>query len=215
MVYVPRDSFTGIYQNFLFLRTKRMKGTMKSSIFLYIVQNKRVEVIARTMEKLGSLESSLPPEQPPTKQAIAALNGELSQEFKFAANSVTKLYRLANEKTSLVRHQGYVQCVEDLLSFIDRGEDVSVEDIREWCIMHLDEKMETKKEQKPKLSFNLSEDYVGKSVSEELSVPTFRLSKPPLSVEHPSRPVRKRYTKRVEPSKEPQHDEHNDKKPKL
>ncbi|KAL3232120.1 hypothetical protein RNJ44_04036 [Nakaseomyces bracarensis] len=202
------------------------------------------------MEKLGSLESSLPPEQPPTKQAIASLNGELMQEFKFAANSVTKLYRLANEKTSLVRHQGYVRCVEDLLSLIDDSNGkISVEDIRQWCEMHRNEKMlggeDTKTEIRsnactndsagdrrtasdnktdnstPKLNFNLKENYLGKSATDSktdgLVVPTFRLSKPPLSVEHTNR-TRRRYVKRYdvnETTLNPTQDEHNIKKPRI
>lgn len=108
------------------------------------------------MERLNSLERSLPPEQPPTEKAIATLNSELSQEFKLAANSVTKLYRLANERASLVRHQGYLDCVEDVLSLIDGStgskdsngsngsKEPTVEDIREWCLKRRQEMLSSK-----------------------------------------------------------------------
>ncbi|EGA58026.1 YJR056C-like protein [Saccharomyces cerevisiae FostersB] len=83
------------------------------------------------MEQMHSLESSLPPEQPPTKQAIESLNLELSQEFKLAANAVTRLYRVANEKNSLTKHQGYLTCLDDILCALDSN--VTADELRAWC----------------------------------------------------------------------------------
>ena len=174
------------------------------------------------MERLNSLERSLPPEQPPTEKAIATLNSELSQEFKLAANSVTKLYRLANERASLVRHQGYLDCVEDVLSLIDGStgskdsngsngsKDPTVEDIREWCLKRRQEMLSSKDGRvdshrsdgrggqgrvAPKVDFHLQKSFLGKTEVPQggkIEVPTFKLGKPPLSVEHHARPGRRR-----------------------
>lgn len=84
------------------------------------------------MERLHSLESSLPPEQPPTKQAIDNLNLELSQEFKLAANAVTRLYRVANEKNSLTKHQGYLTCLDDMLYALDSN--MTTDELKAWWL---------------------------------------------------------------------------------
>lgn len=142
------------------------------------------------MEKLNSLGSSLPPERSPTDQVIESLNGELSQEFKIAANAVTKLYRVANERNSLLKHGGYLQCVEDLLDMLEREPGLSVEDIHLWC---LKQKGEILSHQNPgnevkstgsKYNFDFSGGGDTKN-SDSSKVPTFRLSTPPLSVEYP------------------------------
>lgn len=137
------------------------------------------------MEKLSSLESSLPPEQPPTKQAVDSLKNELSQEFKLAANAVTKLYRVANEKNSLVKHLGYIECLDDLLTGIENSDFQSVDDIRLWCSRQKTDRIGTKdmpylKEVEKKtnnFNFNFAE-------KKTVNSPTFHLSMPPVSVEH-------------------------------
>ncbi|KAG0654021.1 hypothetical protein C6P45_003550 [Maudiozyma exigua] len=137
------------------------------------------------MEKLSSLESSLPPEQPPTKQAVDSLKNELSQEFKLAANAVTKLYRVANEKNSLVKHLGYIECIDDLLTGIDNSDFQSVDDIRLWCSRQKLDRIGTKdtsnKKELDKKSNNFNFNFAEKKT---INSPKFRLSMPPLSVEH-------------------------------
>lgn len=141
------------------------------------------------MERLNSLGSSLPPEQPPTTQAIESLNGELSQEFKLAANAVTKLYRVANERNSLLRHHGYLNCVEDILNMLIQDSTTSVDDIRIWCLKqkndilsHKNNNTEGNKNGASKFDFNFESPNTNSNT--ETTVPKFRLSGPPLSVEH-------------------------------
>ncbi|EDO18354.1 hypothetical protein Kpol_1013p25 [Vanderwaltozyma polyspora DSM 70294] len=87
------------------------------------------------MDKLKSLGTSLPPEQPPTDENIETLNTEISNEFKNAANSVAKLYRLSNEKNSLLRHKGYLNCLEDILNEIEISNgNISITDLKNWCL---------------------------------------------------------------------------------
>lgn len=146
------------------------------------------------MERLNSLGSSLPPEQPPTTQAIESLNGELSQEFKLAANAVTKLYRVANERNSLLRHHGYLNCVEDILNMLIQDSTTSVDDIRIWCLKQKNDILSHKnnnssnnntegnKNGASKFDFNFESPNSNNNT--ETTVPKFRLSSPPLSVEH-------------------------------
>ncbi|AJV44997.1 CPA_1a_G0030550.mRNA.1.CDS.1 [Saccharomyces cerevisiae] len=171
------------------------------------------------MEQMHSLESSLPPEQPPTKQAIESLNLELSQEFKLAANAVTRLYRVANEKNSLTKHQGYLTCLDDILCALDSN--VTADELRAWCYKRRndilsnsqDKSLNPVKERERKLNkfsenqhreneahkepfekdsavkynFSFNESNVDLSNINENIAPKFRLSMPPLSVEHPPR----------------------------
>lgn len=139
------------------------------------------------MERLKSLASSLPPEQAPTEENVEGLMQELSQEFKTAANAVAQLYRVANEKNSLLRHQGYLECLEDLLSQLERGQLSSVDDVKRWCVRERSERLGT--------CGKASESHKqGKRESRVLpnseafrhstySSPVFRRSMPPLSVE--------------------------------
>lgn len=137
------------------------------------------------MDKLSSLESSLPPEQPPTKQAVDSLKNELSQEFKLAANAVTKLYRVANEKNSLVKHLGYIECLDDLLTGIENSDFQSVDDIRLWCSRQKVDRVGTKDilnlKEVEKKTTNFNFNFAEKKI---VNSPKFRLSMPPLSVEH-------------------------------
>lgn len=142
------------------------------------------------MEKLNSLHSSLPPERCPTDQAIESLNGELSQEFKIAANAVTKLYRVANERNSLLKHRGYLECVENLLGMLQEP-GLSVEDIHLWCIKQRNEILQqgggASGEQGKSTGVRYNFDFTsgnGSEVDATSKVPTFRLSTPPLSVEY-------------------------------
>ncbi|CAI4034458.1 hypothetical protein SMKI_10G2510 [Saccharomyces mikatae IFO 1815] len=171
------------------------------------------------MEQMHSLESSLPPEQPPTKQAIESLNLELSQEFKLAANAVTRLYRVANEKNSLTKHQGYLTCLDDVLCALDSN--VTTDELRAWCYKRRsdilsnsqDKFSNTVKEKERKVNkfsdnqqrepethkelckkdFGVKYNFSFNESNRDLSningnvAPKFRLSMPPLSVEHPAR----------------------------
>ncbi|CUS21378.1 LAQU0S03e01200g1_1 [Lachancea quebecensis] len=83
------------------------------------------------MERLNSLEKSLPPERPATDQAIDKLNQQVTQEFKIAANAVTSLYRLSSERSSLSRHAGYAECLDDVLQQLEGGR--TAEELRQWC----------------------------------------------------------------------------------
>ena len=141
------------------------------------------------MEKLDSLEASLPPEQPPTAQAIASLNSDLNQEFKIAANAVTKLYRTANEKNSLLKHQGYIECADNILSMLENGEFSSLNEIRLWCIKQRTDrlgnenskKIPTQKKQ-PIYDFEFEK-------KKNYNSPNFHLSMAPLSVEYTKPPL--------------------------
>lgn len=149
------------------------------------------------MEKLNSLGSSLPPERPPTDQAIDSLNSELSQEFKIAANAVTKLYRVANERNSLLKHRGYLHCVDDLLTLMREEPSLSVEDIHLWCLRQRGELLshqstganaeQSKKPGAARYDFHFDGSTAKSSGND---VPHFRLSTPPLSVEHTGSPYK-------------------------
>lgn len=83
------------------------------------------------MDRLNNLEKSLPPERPANDQIIASLNQQVTQEFKIAANAVTNLYRLSSERSSLNRHAGYAECLDDVIRLIDRG--FTAQELRTWC----------------------------------------------------------------------------------
>ncbi|CCD23145.1 uncharacterized protein NDAI_0B01110 [Naumovozyma dairenensis CBS 421] len=154
------------------------------------------------MDHLKSLESSLPPEQPPTENAIQSLSSDSSQEFKIAANAVTKLYRVANEKNSLLKHQGYISCLDDISELIEKRQVSSLDEIRHWCMKQKIEKY-TQKMDKPNtnISTNINADQnqnnkynfqfssngktgnIDNSIQQIVS-PKFKPSMAPMSVEH-------------------------------
>ena len=136
------------------------------------------------MDKLKNLVSSLPPEQPPTDQAVDSLNNEISNEFKTAANSVAKLYRLSNEKNSLLKHKGYLDCLDDILSLLSReGESpMGLHDVQLWCMKRRNELLSSSNSHvddtsQERLGFSFSND------DKSLKPPIFVLSMPPPSVE--------------------------------
>ncbi|GMM33924.1 hypothetical protein DASC09_012490 [Saccharomycopsis crataegensis] len=67
---------------------------------------------------LSNLSSNLPPQIPATESQISDLDNKLTQEFKSAANSVAALYRLSSAKNAMLRHKGYLDCLDDLLNMI-------------------------------------------------------------------------------------------------
>ncbi|CCF58096.1 hypothetical protein KAFR_0D04480 [Kazachstania africana CBS 2517] len=135
------------------------------------------------MERLNSLEKVLPPEQPPTKQAIESLNSELSQDFKIAANAVAKLYRVANEKNSLCKYQGYLNCLDDILGLLNDGSVTSVDDIKLWCLKQRNDILPSNNNDQ-KAHGNHDFNFCNTNeANNNSSVPKFKLSMPPLSVE--------------------------------
>lgn len=160
------------------------------------------------MERLNTLGSSLPPEQPPTNQVIESLSSELSQEFKLAANAVTKLYRVANERNSLLKHQGYLQCLEDILSIMQQNPSASVDAIHLWCLKQRNEILSygngmasdntSTNTNTNKFDFNFDNPNVSNVNNTDVHTPKFRLSNPPPSVEHSinHKPKKTRWVKR-------------------
>ncbi|ODV97184.1 hypothetical protein PACTADRAFT_48932 [Pachysolen tannophilus NRRL Y-2460] len=73
---------------------------------------------------LSNLSSNLPTTHPITEDSITELNKELTSNFKDAAKSVAALYRLANTKNLLTRQRGYLDCIDDILEVLSKGEDV-------------------------------------------------------------------------------------------
>lgn len=128
------------------------------------------------MEHLKSLESSLPPEQAPTDCAIEDLSGELSQEFKSAANAVTRLYRVARERDSLTKHQGYIECLDDVLMFLKKNPNAQGDAVQQWCLKLKKLRLLDDSDEAHTSSFNFGGPEMRPTKS-------FRASIPPLSVE--------------------------------
>lgn len=69
------------------------------------------------MDNLSSLSSDLPA-QASAAQELAQLDSSIISEFKTAACAVTKLYKLSGAKQAVVRQQGYLAAIQDLLDFM-------------------------------------------------------------------------------------------------
>lgn len=82
------------------------------------------------MDSISSLSSNLPPETPINENTLQKINSDLTSEFKSAAKSVASLYKLSLQRNSQVKHQGYLDCINDLLSLIGTGVD-----IENWALM--------------------------------------------------------------------------------
>ncbi|CAK7211322.1 hypothetical protein SCUCBS95973_001073 [Sporothrix curviconia] len=80
---------------------------------------------------------------------------ELLDVFKAAALSVTKLYKTSAAVQSKARIEGYQDCLEDLLTVLEKG-DADVRTIRRWVVERLDGR-------EPILSTIESEDEVEKT----------------------------------------------------
>jgi hypothetical protein len=91
------------------------------------------------MDSMRSLNKSLPRTTPaPATESPE----ELLQAFKAAALSVTKLYKTAAADQGKLRSEGYQDCLDDLLSFLDT-QNIGLSDgegwrIREWATSRLD-----------------------------------------------------------------------------
>lgn len=67
---------------------------------------------------LSNLSSHLPPSTAVSQEQLDDLDRKSALEFKNAANSVATLYRLSKEKQAMIRHKGYLDCIDDLLNLI-------------------------------------------------------------------------------------------------
>ncbi len=121
------------------------------------------------MDSMRSLNSSLPragaSNQPASKPSTNTPSEHLLQAFKDAALSVTKLYKTAAADQVSTRAEGFQDCLEDLLTFMDR-EDIGLNDgegwkIRQWATQRLDGQRER----------NLSDDEEMNSDKERASSP--------------------------------------------
>lgn len=78
------------------------------------------------MDTIGSMSSDLP-KKPTIREELAELDANTVAEFKAAATAVTKLYTLTGTKSKLLRTQGYLECLEDLIQFITFSSDAAEE----------------------------------------------------------------------------------------
>lgn len=163
---------------------------------------------------LSNLSSNLPPTRAIEQVSISELNQELTSEFKNAAKSVaslynlsnlgngkeqkmefanaaksvTTLYRLSSNSNDLVLNKGYLECLDDLLENISKGED-----IENWALTKRAEITNVKRNQneapteengKEKPTFEIPENYDFALNSSFASTYNFRPGFPPLSVTH-------------------------------
>ncbi|KAL2759067.1 hypothetical protein ACRALDRAFT_1080635 [Sodiomyces alcalophilus JCM 7366] len=94
------------------------------------------------MESMRSLNTSLPGNSSQRQAAVNDSPEQLLDAFKAAALSVTKLYKTSAASQSKARADGYQDCLDDLLTFLDR-ENIGVDDgegwrIRKWATERLD-----------------------------------------------------------------------------
>ena len=73
------------------------------------------------MDNLKSLGKGLP---------ATAVDASLALEFRNAANAVTKLYKVSNEKAQVARQEGYKQCLSDVLGFLQQHQQRHVDGLR-------------------------------------------------------------------------------------
>lgn len=85
------------------------------------------------MDNLGSLSSNLP-RHLTASQELANLDANLIAEFKTAACAVTKLYKLSGAKTAVVRQQGYLDALKDLMGFLTERSNVSSDEVYAWAL---------------------------------------------------------------------------------
>lgn len=78
---------------------------------------------------LSKLSSNLPLSSSPTDESINNLNKELSDEFKIGARSIAALYRLSNSKNSLLIARGYLDCLNEISTYLENGNISSLSDL--------------------------------------------------------------------------------------
>lgn len=89
---------------------------------------------------MRGLNTALPRASPPKSSATPP--EQLLQAFKDAALSVTKLYKTAAADQAKTRAEGFQDCLDELLTFMDKG-DLGISDgegwkIRQWATARLD-----------------------------------------------------------------------------
>ncbi|KAH3678478.1 hypothetical protein WICMUC_001495 [Wickerhamomyces mucosus] len=82
------------------------------------------------MENISNLSSNLPLTKSVNDQTIEDIDKELNKEFRDAANAVASLYKLSLQKKTIIRHQGYLDCINDLLNVLKNDGD-----IENWALM--------------------------------------------------------------------------------
>lgn len=81
------------------------------------------------MDNLSSLKRGLPRDS--TISGVADLDASLINEFRTAANAVTKLFKLSGAKAVAGRDQGYIDAIEDLLDALEGDPSLNV---LEWAL---------------------------------------------------------------------------------
>lgn len=79
---------------------------------------------------LSKLSADLPLSTPVNQESLEQVNREISKEFKIGARSIAALYRLSNSRTSLLHASGYLECLNDIITLIDRGNASTVGDLK-------------------------------------------------------------------------------------
>lgn len=207
---------------------------------------------------LSNLSSNLPPTKPVDQSSINELNRELITEFKNAAKSVAmlynssvsdstpstkqktdfanaaksvaSLYKLSTSSTSLLKYNGYLNCLDDMLEVIAHGGD-----IENWVLAKRAELTNTNTTHNnimssPERSANteaaVSSPILPVLSDEELQIPLdfkftasheikpkhpFVPSYPPLSVQHDrKKPVKERKEIKKDQKKNEKSDQEND-----
>lgn len=76
------------------------------------------------MDNISNLSTNLPPTKPINDNTVAEIQRDLTTEFKNAAKSVASLYKLSTQRNTVLRHQGYLDAIHDLINVIQNNGDV-------------------------------------------------------------------------------------------
>lgn len=85
------------------------------------------------MDNLTSLSNQLP-KQKLIEQELKEIDATIVQEFKTAAQAVTRLFKLSGAKAALARDEGYTDALRDLLDALDQNPS---QDARNWALKRL------------------------------------------------------------------------------
>lgn len=96
------------------------------------------------MDNISNLSSNLPPTVPVSEASLQEITNSLTYEFKNAAKSVSSLYKLSIQRNEMVRHQGYLDAVNDLIQVLKNGGDVE-----NWAVLKKLELEGTVKREEP------------------------------------------------------------------
>lgn len=153
------------------------------------------------MDTIGSLSSDLP-KRPAIDQEIAELDAKTVSEFKTAATAVTKLYTLSSAKSKLLRTQGYLNCLEDLVKYITTSDlattptasavssTISIENVLNWALNKQHHLNSNPSDQSPQSQNNSTpHNRVASTSSQESSLPNRSISSTSTVPESPTTPV--------------------------